>query len=53
LLKDAQKPDNNKNPLGDHDIIFTISNNPKDDWDPLGYIQSIGASKPKVCLPAQ
>ena len=41
LPKAAQKPNNNKNPIGDHDRIFTINNNPKDDWDPLWYIHNI------------
>jgi len=51
--KDAQKPNNNNHPLRDHNSIFTISNNPKYDWDPLGYKHSINEPKHKVYLSAQ
>jgi len=48
LPKAAPGSNNSKNPLGDHDNIFTINNNHEDDWDPSGYIQSIGVPKPKA-----
>jgi len=53
LPKAAQKPNNSKNSLGGHDNIFTVNDNPKNDWDPALYIQSACEPRIKKTLPAQ
>ncbi|KAJ8437719.1 hypothetical protein Cgig2_003839 [Carnegiea gigantea] len=48
--KASQKPNNSKNPLGDHDSILTIDNNTENDWDSSVYIQSVSKPKPKMLV---
>ncbi|KAJ8428399.1 hypothetical protein Cgig2_029022 [Carnegiea gigantea] len=52
-LKAAQKLNNSKNPLGGHDNMFTINDNPKNDWDLALYIQSAREPRIRTSLPTQ
>ena len=52
LPKATLKANNNKSPLGDYDNIFTIGDNPKNDWDPSIYMQGTSELRIRASLPA-